>query len=646
MTSWRRQAGIIPPSRAEHVYPGRVPHWVKPNSTERIPLRWIVADTESRSEHHDWGEVQTLRCWDAVRWRTDLKTGEQRQEAAGEDARSFWEWCLEWCYTHGRTVLWFHHAGVDLAWLRAFELLPQLGCDLAWCNLDRDVSVMTWRTPGGTLVIADTWTWTAQPLEELSAMVGIPKPRLPAGDDSLEAWHARCRADVLITEQVARQLLDYIRDQHAGNWQPSGAGMGHTTWRHRFYTHKVLVHDDADALAAEREAMHAGRAEAWWHGIPAGGPFTEWDMRMSYTQIAADSLLPAKLWDYEHQPSRRVHEWALAHFRVLARVEVITEAPVVPARVGGRVLWPTGRFTTWLWDCELALLREAGGQYRVLEQYRYTRKPVLAEWARWSIEQAGRRDAGISLVAQTWVKHQARATIGRMGLRTPSWERYSDNWMPNYTGLSLLSEGDQPPRRLMHVGSQVWAETGRAETQQSVPQITSWIMAEARCRLWRAAVAAGLDDVVHVDTDSAITNAAGTAALQLAVAAGLPGSWRPKATWRRIEVTGPRHYAAPGRRQAPGVPRRATRTRSGKYRGEVWESLARALSDGRLGEVRVFDRTWQPARVDHRRPYAGEDNGPALPVRVGQPSEEADSEHDAMGTAGSQRPGGHHRKAG
>lgn len=646
-----RRGQVIPPSTARHAYPGRTPHWIRANATERIPVRWIVADAESRSEDRDGAEVQTLRCWDAVRWRTDLKTGEQREEAAGEDARAFWEWVLAWCHSHGRTVLWFHHAGVDLAWLDAFTILPELGAELRWCNLDRDVSVAAWRTPGGTLTIADTYTWTNSALGDLAPLTGIRKPPLPAEGDSLAAFHHRCRQDVLITEAIVRELLAFIRREHLGNWQPSGAGMGHTAWRHRWYDHKVLVHDDADALAAERSAMHAGRAEAWYHGRPPGGPFTEWDMRMAYTTIARDCHVPAKLWAADPAPSRKVHAWALEHWRVLADVYVRTAQPVVPARVNGRTCWPVGEFATTLWDTELALLRASGGTYRVLRQWRYTRKPALAGWAAWSISMTGLEPPAIGLVAKTWVKHQARATIGRMGLRTASWEPWSDNWLPAYTGISLLTEEGAQGRRLMHVGGQVWAESDRAEAQQSVPMIPSWIMAEARVRLWRAAEAAGLDNVLHVDTDSLITNAEGTRRLAAAIAAGLPGAWRPKATWRRLEIIGPRHYFAPGRRQVPGVPLTARQVRPGEYRGQIWESLATQLTAGITNEVRLSARTWKPARTDHRRPYQGEENARAVPMtaRLEEGDNHAQPNADRNGAPAGQGPDhrpGRHARAG
>lgn len=623
MTSLSRAAGMIPPTTANNPYPGRTPHWIKGNKTERVPHRWIVADTESRRQRHGEYERQVFRCAVATRWRDDLATGEHQEWLETDNPKRFWGWVTEWCHERGRTVLWFHNASADLAWLDAFTILPALGYELVWCNLDRNVSVVTWRGDGCTLVIADTFTWLPAALEEISGLVGIPKPALPAEDDSPESWYARCRADVAITEAAVRELLGLVRGHQLGNWQPSGAGMGHTTWRHRHYTHKVLVHDDTAALEAERAAMWAGRAEAWYHGVAPGGPFTEWDMHMSYCRIAAECNLPTKLWEYDDKPSRRVHEWALNHWRVLARVSVRTDMPVVPAKHDGRIVWPVGEFETVLWDNELRLLRAAGGRYRVHEQWRYTSKPCLQSWADWSIALCDKNRNDISAVQKLWVKHQARATIGRMGLRTPTWEEYCGNWMPGYTGISYLTEADESTHRLMHVGRTVWRESDRAEAQQSVPQVTSWIMAEARCRLWGAAMAAGLDNVMHVDTDSVIVNRQGDKAMRAATEAGLPGAWRPKETWRRLEITGPRHYRTPARRQAPGVPRRAAEVRPGKYVGEVWDSLARSLSEGRTGEVIVRLREWEPRKVDYRRPYSGEEDGPAVPIHITPPSQEA-----------------------
>lgn len=611
-----RRGQVLVPSTAARPYAGRQPHWIRGNAQERIPHRWIVADTESDSERLADGEQLRFKLAVAVRWRDDLKTGDGEQWLQTTSPLEFWQWVTGHCWTHGRTVLWFHNSSHDLGQLDAFRILPELGYELVWCNLDRNVSVVSWRGPQGTLLIADTYTWIPESLEKLAPLTGMSKPPLPHKHDDEAAWWARCRADVEITRRVVAQLLEFIRTEHLGNWQPSGAGMGHTAFRHRFMTDKLLVHDDSDALDAEREAMHTGRAEAWWHGQARGGPYTEYDMHMSYCRIAAECLIPGKLWDHDVKPSKKVHQFGLDYWRTLARVRVTTSVPVVPARINGRITWPTGQFDTTLWDTELALITETGGSYTVYEQWRYTRKPALQAWARWSMDQCALPGDRLSPIARMWVKHQSRAVIGRFALRTPTWEEWGENWL-HHTGISFITDHETgTTTRMMHCGSKVLAESERTEAANSVPQITSWIMAEARARLWRAAAAAGLDNVLHVDTDSMIVSKAGASRLETLGGEMLPGGWRAKSTWRTLVIVGPRHYTAPGRRQIPGVPARAVRQPDGSYLGEVWDSLARSLTEDPSTAGRIRTRTYHPKHTDHRRPYQGEINGPALPPAI------------------------------
>lgn len=641
-------------------YEGRTAHWIKPNHTERSPHRWIVADSESRSEYLKGAESQTLRCVDAVRWRDDLKTGDHEEWHSGESAEGFWQWVDEFTRAGHRTILWFHNESYDLRTLRAFELLPGLGWRLEWCNLSRDVSVTSFRSDHGSLVVADTYTYVPKPLAEIGGLVGIGKPALPDQDDSLEAWHARCKSDVLITRQLVQEILTFIRGHHLGNWQPSGAGMAYSAWRHRFLHHKVLVHDDAPAIAAEREAMHAGRAEAWWHGKCVKGPFTEWDMHMSYCRIAAECDLPVKLFAYDNKPTQTVHKWAMKHWTVLARVRVKTERPLVPCHNEDRIVWPVGEFETTLWQPELELLTNSGATYEVLEQWRYNAAPVLADWARWSMFMCAQPDDIITPAQRAFVKHQSRALIGRLGLKHSTWEDWGANPF-GWLGLTDLVDGETgETSRMLHVGDNTFVESERKEADSSLPQITGYIMSEARVRLWNAAEMADLDHVMHVDTDSIIVDRIGHGNMELLAAQQLRGGWRPKDTWHALDVTGPRHYRASGRRVIPGVPRTAEEVEPGRFVGQVWQSLSAAMTAGNLSQVYIVDREWKPKQFDGRRPW--KHKGIAEPIRLpaedtngatrnvgtknGVPDEpgvsRADSAYAARG-AGIGRPGGRRR---
>src|SRR5260221_2647252 len=286
---------------------------------------------------------------------------------------------------------------------------------------------MTWRSSRGTLVFANRGTWLPVMLSSVAASAGLQRLPMPAETASRASWEKSCMRDADITYRIVTELLDYIRSENLGNWQPTGAGMAYATWRHRFLRHKVLVHAEETALEAERAAMHTGRAEAWRHGVLNRGIWTEVDMRDAYIRIAAECSMPVKLKYNTGRLSNEQYATLRRDYRVLGKCMVANTVPVVRAHVGGRTLWPVATSETTLWRPELNLAMEEGASVRILDSWCYTRAPVLKEWAEWVLSITRRADDEISPVVRTWVKHCGRAFIGRLALRAPTWEPNGGN---------------------------------------------------------------------------------------------------------------------------------------------------------------------------------------------------------------------------
>src|SRR5258708_29576540 len=119
---------------------------------------------------------------------------------------------------------------------------------------------MEWRSAKGTRVLADRWTWLPVMLSSIAPSAGLQRLPMPADTASRASWEKYCMRDADITYRIVTELLDYIRSENLGNWQPTGAGMAYATWRHRFLRHKVLVHAEETALEAQRAAMPPGPA--------------------------------------------------------------------------------------------------------------------------------------------------------------------------------------------------------------------------------------------------------------------------------------------------------------------------------------------------------------------------------------------------
>ena len=609
----------------------RKAHWIKLNHQNRIPKRWIALDTESNRHLARGVETQDWRLACAYRWRSDLKSSDATEREHFWTPETLWQWVDEYCRPEQRTVVWAHNLGYDIRISQAFDILPALGWRLDWCNLSTSVSSMTWRGPRGTLVFADTYSWLPMPLEDIGELVGVPKMHMPNGRGTGKEWIEYCYRDAEIVSLAVKELVKFIDVQDLGNWQPTGAGMSYATWRHKFMTEKVLVHDDEEALSAERAAMHTGRAEAWRHGSPNETEWYEVDFRQAYTRIAATVELPTKLKWHNGLLSLHQYKELRSRFRVLAKCEVRTTLPVVPWHSGKRHVWPSGRFTSWLWDAEVDSLLDEGGQVRILEAYVYTKHPVLQKWAEWVLATQALPDDVASPVVKKWVKHSGRTLIGRLSLRAPQWAVWGAN-PEGEQGISYMVDNDTGKvTRMMHVGDQTYEEVAKLEGQDSVPQITGYIMSVCRTWLWKAMRSAGLENIAHVDTDSVIVNADGLARLQAAYGDDFPRVWQIKARYTNMTVYGPRNYRGDSVRKTSGVPRGALEVAPNVFEGESWSSLSADLSARRTASVTVTRKKWELTQQDPRRMDAAGAGTFTRPLVVDQSSNDSPSSASAPG---------------
>lgn len=584
----------------------RAPHWIKFNHQSRMPKRWIAFDTESRRVKAGKGEVQDWAMGAAIRWRRALKRGDHAEKAVFKDPAELWAWVAEYCRPGERTVCCAHNLGYDVRISGLLDHLPRLGFRLEWCNLDRNVSSMTWRSSMGTLVFMDTFTWLPMSLSKVAALVGSEKLRMPAGSASAEEWDRYCTRDAEIVAKAVNAICDFIEHEDLGNWQPTGAGMAYSTWRHKFMTHKVLVHDDIDTITAERAAMHTGRAEAWRHGELTKDTWYEVDMRSAYTRIAAECELPRKLHYATGALSLRQYEDLTSRFRVLCLCDIDTDTPCVPTQVDGRTVWPVGRFSSWLWDVEINELLGSGAEVRIRKACVYIKAPILADWGRWVLDIINGQRPDVPPVAMAWAKHCGRALIGRLSLRAPKWEKYGANPTGDVGITYDVSYETGKVSRMMHVGDDTLVETERVEGRDSLPQVTGWIMAECRIRLWWAMQAAGLENIAHVDTDCVLVNAEGYKRMRAVYGASFRALWQVKGTYGHVHVYGPRNLRVGRQRKLAGVPAAAVEVGPGEFAGELWRGLATDIAAGRATQVTITAATWKVNNTDPRRRDATE----------------------------------------
>lgn len=596
---------------------GRIVHYVRYNETTRQPRRHVLIDTEAHRLPHRRGEQQTWRCGVAVFRAQEGRREPERRSGRYETPEELWEAVSAFTRPRKRTVVWAHNLAYDLRIAAAFDLLPQLGWTLQDLNVGRQSTWCRWRRGDASLVMVDSASVFNCSLEELGRDFNVPKMPLPYEDSSAEEWFTRCERDVEILELAVMNYLAWIEADDFGVWQMTGAGQSWAAWRHRFLEHKVLVHDDPAALAAERRAMWTGRCEAWWHGADKSGRIWEYDLELAYCRLASEIDVPTRFMAFMPKVSIRRWQQLTKEYAVVADVTITTSVPVVPTHHEKRILWPVGTFKTTLWDVELQAALDAGAEVTLHRCWVYRKEPALRAWATWILDTLLDKENPPPNWQKRVLKHWSRALIGRFAMRYSKWEPFAtapDNDVCILPGVNA-DTGDE--YTLMRAGRQVLSRSAQREGDNSVPAITGYVMAACRVRLWKIMQAVGESGLLYVDTDSVMVTGPGRRAIDNLPSEVAGWGLRLKRSWRGFEIRGPRNITTGDLDRISGVPRRATRQKENEWHGEVWQSLDESLRTGTAASVLVAGRTWRLRGTDRRRVAPRGRAGRTRPFTVG-----------------------------
>lgn len=581
-----------------------------------MPRRILCIDSEAVRTKYEFGESHSFRLASLTFDRLDA---ECRQQAETErldfgDDYALWAWAETFTAASHRTVCFMHNAAYDVRLTNALTHLPRLGWTYTGGALNSYGYWSTWKKQNNSLALVDSLSFLPAGLERIGMLLQAAKLPLPDDDDDNALWLARCRADVEITREAVLRVIRYLKQNDLGDFRNTGAGQAHAAFRHRFLPAKtLLVHDDTEALLAERRAAHAGRAEVWRHGKTAETLY-EYDFEYAYARIGQTHELPCR-YQGEHGPIPMPRlERVMSHYSVCLEGRVRTTVPVVPAQLDGKTVWAVGEFESTLWDVELRALQRTGGVFTATRYRYYRRAPVLRGWADWIVGELESTAADADPVIRLMLKDWSRSLIGRFGLRYSHLEQVATLPIADLALRGVTHADDGTVGSYLQIGTQLFDRTEKIESPNSTPAVMSYIMAVARIKLWEAMNYAGLRNVYYVDTDGIITNRAGARNLDLFIRRGQLSGLRRKAAYTGGDFRSPRNVDLGELRRVSGAPKSAERLGPNRYKGETWESLQAALQHNAAGQVRLREQTFEVSDHDPRRSHLAD--GATAPLEL------------------------------
>lgn len=568
------------------------PHWLAPSGATKSPRVVISFDTETTEIDHAQHSAMTLRCWDAVvRHRRQVPERHNRRKFySGERSSELASLVESMASDEDECWVIAHNVSFDLAVTSLPFVLVNRGWVLDAFNLGDESSWWVLKLGKRKIVITDSWSWVRCSLADAAKDIHRRKVALPEADDSLAAWHHRCRVDADILDHLMATIMDWWDANDLGAFGITGAACGWRTLRTKTRPKRLLVGPDGDRTDFERLSIFGGLKEVYGVGKFHDTWIADEDFVAAYTTAAAGfplPMMPAKKWTTSDNlltsppPPQRDY---------IAEVEIVTRRPCAPVRVDDEIWSPVGTFRTTLSGPEVRYAMTVADSVRVIRHEAYRTGFALADWAAWCLQvQSSSPDLVPPIVARV-AKNWGRLAIGKFAARTsrilserpsthPGWHLETGHDLDSGKRIEIISIGG--------VERTMIKDCDGADVS---PCVLSFIEGHVRVALRQMMDARDPRRLLQCNTDGWWEAGAARANSRILADVPWPFSVTRKALERSLLVRGPNHVLSPHERRYAGIPANAVGDERETMHWRDWPGLRWQLEHGTTGEYHRPDR--------------------------------------------------------
>lgn len=496
-----------------------------------------------------------------------------------------------WLYhiTSDKTPIYFfaHNIGFDLRILNAFTKFAELGYESEPPIINDRTFIWKVKNIGQTLYFLDTANFAVQSVEQLGTDMNSPKLPMPQDGDLPEKWRQYNIQDCAILEKFIVKYIQWLHNNNLGQFKLTLASQTMTTWRHRFMSVNVHIHNIQKFIDLERDGYHGGRTECFYIKEFKNGDFYNLDVNSMYPFIMRDKQLPTKLVkSYERMDSKDALRKTRDYY-LIATVTVSTDEPVYPFMYNNRLCFPLGTFQTVLHNTELlyAIQRHHVNKIGLTAVYEkgYIARDYINFMADMKIAAENRGDKS----ERYFSKIAMNSWYGKWGQTNVSRDLYESE----HNDLVGRICWSYPTKRLfgqiIEWYGTTCVELRSGETSYSFPAIAGAVTSESRMHLWSLMRQSGLENVYYVDTDSIITNQTGYRNLSEYLEPTTLGKLKLEGRGNYLEIRGNKDYTFQDKSRTKGKSSKAIDIKKNVWEQIQFEGFAQWLNIGGKPSVKI-----------------------------------------------------------
>lgn len=595
----------------------RHPHVLKPNKSTFRPRHHVFVDVESHVGlfEDNWRD-HTFRLGVALYWRRRTDDRQDRIEWYDiEDIGAFWSWIESLATTKTRLLLISHNLNYDLVMLRIFEFLPKMGWELTKFYAEQSCKIFNFRKGSKTIQCVDNANWFKGALADWASVIGYPKMSVDFEDVTDDRLREYCRRDVEILYRLWLWWYTFLDENNCGAWGITVPSQAFNSFRHRFLTNKVFIHNDVEVLKLEREGYHGGRVECFRTGFFEGGVYYKLDVNSMYPYAMWCFPYPISLMGHAKEMSVRGLKYRLDRYCVMSRVTINTDVPYFPSEVEGRIVYPVGRFVTVLSTPELKVALSNGWIEEVGETTWYLKGMLFRDYVEYWYRLKTEFQQQSDFLRYSLTKLFLNSLYGKFGQQGSEMIEIGTCNPTKFEIIHVYDVTRRQWRTEYYVGGKVFLSWRTGDSYHAFPAIAAHVTAYARMYLYEMVRYVGRDSCFYCDTDSIIVGRDGFERIEPYVQPFKLGYFKVESEAEYLNIYAPKDYVLGEETKIKGVKKNAVWLDDHTLEQEIFPSIKGLMGQPVKGHYRTkrqikrLKRTVQTGTVD--------DSGIVHPYHVG-----------------------------
>jgi len=561
----------------------RTPHYLKQSVGNQTPSRIICYDTETISlEPVNNERKQVLEFgWACYVRRLPKNKWSEPEWIRFTEHSKLWRFVISKCKDNTRLYLYAHNQAFDFPVLKGFKYFRKRGWKLKLSIIESPPTCLIFKRAKRTIVVLDTLNYFRTSLKNLGKDIGLPKLTMPETWDNTEIADAYCKRDTEICLKAMQYFIGFVKSWKLGNYSITLPSQAFNAYKHRFMTAPIFIDNNEKALQLSRKAYNGGRTECFKIGTLNEDLYLL-DVNSQYPFVMSVNEYPIECQTHMKYVSLSELSGLLDNYLITAHVSLNTDSPIYPIRQDGKLIFPIGRFDTYLSSCELTHALANNHLDKIHACAVYKKDYIFKDYVDYFYSKRLEFKAENNSVMVLFCKIFMNSLYGKFGQNGMKYERVGTTTDDKIIVWNEYDTVTGETHKMRQYANVIECKVNLNESRESHPAIAAHVTANARMLLWEFICIAGRENVYYVDTDSLLVNSEGYNNLSVLLSETKLGCLKLEKTMSSATINAPKDYVFGETVKRKGISPNAIEISPGVFSQDQFPSFKGLLRRGDL----------------------------------------------------------------